>query len=136
MADLVITPANVDGKIAGTLLKAYVLAEAVDAGEVCHLDSNNQAALAQCDGTAQEGVARILAVESGLSGASTLFAIPSSVIDIGATLTVGDAFYLSANPGKIMPPADLLTGNKITLVGIAVAQNRLQVLLQNTGFTK
>ena len=46
-------------------------------------------------------------------------ALPGSDITIGATLTAGTAYYLSATAGGICPFADLGAGDRVIFLDIA-----------------
>lgn len=54
-------------------------------------------------------------------------------LTIGATLTTGVAYYLSATAGGICPAADLTTGDYPCLVGMAKSASVLAVDIQSPG---
>lgn len=54
---------------------------------------------------------------------------------IGATLTAGTAYYLSATPGKICPVGDLVTGKSVVLIGVATSTTNLNVAINYSGVT-
>jgi hypothetical protein len=54
-------------------------------------------------------------------------------ITIGATVTAGVAYYLSATPGGVAPVADLATGDYPVILGIATSASVLNVDIQEAG---
>jgi hypothetical protein len=56
-------------------------------------------------------------------------------LTVSSVLTPGDAYYLSANPGKICPRADVVAGMDVCFIGIAKATNILMVNFMVPGVT-
>ena len=54
-------------------------------------------------------------------------------ITIGATLTAGTAYYASDTPGGICPVADVGSGEKVSLIGLASSTSVLRVDIQSPG---
>ncbi|MEF2549998.1 hypothetical protein VQ042_01295 [Aurantimonas sp. A2-1-M11] len=54
-------------------------------------------------------------------------------ITIGATLTAGVAYYLSATPGGICPVADIASGDYVVLMGLAKSTTVLAIDIQASG---
>lgn len=80
----------------------------------------------QCD--ANDGVAKAecaaIALTPGTTDAWGLAALPSSVpgrslVNLGATLTVGTVYGISATKGAIAPIADITSTQFVTVIGIA-----------------
>ena len=133
MADLSITATSV---VAGGGAKTVegIAGAAITAGQVLYLDSttntykladNNSATAAarSPDGIALNGAATGQPVEVLTRGRVT----------IGATMTAGVAYYLSATAGGICPVADLTTGHYPTILGISVSTTVLDVLIHESG---
>jgi len=53
-------------------------------------------------------------------------------ITIGAALTAGDGFTVSANPGGIAAEGDLLAGQKLTRLGYALNTTQIFVAIEKT----
>ena len=104
--------------------------EAVDAGEVVFLHTGGTYMLADCTDTAKDEIAGI-AVTGNASSAYGNIAT-GGTIDLGATLTVGERYYLSTG-GNIMPSGDLTTGDYVSLLGIATSTSLLQLSFINAG---
>jgi hypothetical protein len=73
-----------------------------------------------------------------LNGATTgqpIDVLVSGDLTVSNVLTPGDAYYLSANAGKICPRADVVTGMDVCFIGIARATNVLMVNFMVPGIT-
>lgn len=133
MADLTITAANVL-KGSGSSVTNGTAGASVTAGQVVYLDSTaGTYKLADCDsGTAAARSPDGIALHAAASG-QPLAVLTGGPITIGATLTAGDAYYLSATGGGICPVADLVTGNYPTIIGIATSASVLNVKFLESG---
>lgn len=133
MADLSVTPSNV---IAGTnsTRDHGTAGETITAGKAVFLNATtNKWMLSDNNGTGTRTVHGI-----ALNGASLnqpLAIHKSGDITIGATLTPGTAYYLSATAGGICPVADLDAGMDPVLIGIAKSASVLAVDIQDPGVT-
>ncbi|KEA07484.1 hypothetical protein [Rhizobium rhizogenes] len=133
MTDIVITPSLV---IAGTNATRDIgtAGEAIVAGKPVYFDSTvNKWKLSDNNGTGTRQVHGI-----ALNGAS--LNQPVSVakggdVTIGATLTAGVAYYLSATAGGICPVADLTTGMDTILIGLAKSTTVLGIGISDSGVT-
>jgi hypothetical protein len=56
-------------------------------------------------------------------------------LTVSSVLTPGDAYYLSANAGKICPRADVVTGMDVCFIGIARSTSVLMVNFMVPGVT-
>lgn len=126
MADLSITAANVSASSTGSTTVQGTAGETITAGQVVYLQaSSGKYMLADVDDSEKYKAAGI-----ALNGASDTQPIDvctaSSDLDIGATLTVGTIYVLSAD-GAISPSADLTTGDYTVIVGVATATDSLHV---------
>ena len=139
MADLSITAANVVQSTGARVNNQYVAGETVTAGQVVYLKaSDSRWWKAQCDGTAAEsgyGVSRGIAMHAASAG-QPLAVQESGAITIGATVTVGLEYYLSATAGGICPIADLTTGNYLTIIGYATSASVVTLMMTATGVAK
>lgn len=123
MADLSITAANVDAT--GGLLETGVAGEAITAGQVLHKDASNEMVLSDADDTDLD-VVEAIAVNDAAAGQPITYAKPGTDITIGATLTAGDTYWLSATAGGIAPEGDLTTGDRKILLGVAISTSVLR----------
>lgn len=127
MADLSITAGNVvRGSTSQT--EAGTAGATITAGQVVYRDvSDGKYKLADCDSaTAEVRSPRGVAL-NGASDGQPLTILLSGDVTIGATLTAGTTYYLSATPGGIAPVGDLGTGDYPVVVGIATSTSVLKV---------
>lgn len=133
MADLTITVANV---IAGTNArkKTGTAGATITAGQPVYLDpATNRYKLADCDDASADVRAAIgLSLHASLDG-QPLTIIEGGDLGLGAILTAGVAYYLSATAGKIAPVGDLSTGDYPVLLGMAKTTSTLAVKIQRPG---
>ena len=137
MADLTITAANVLAG-ANSVVESGVAGATITQGNTLYFDTTtNKWKLADNDD------ATVLVRMSGKGGIALnaasdgqpLSVLRAGNVVIGATLTAGTAYYLSANPGKICPVGDLVTGKTVVLIGIATSTTNLNVAINYTGVT-
>jgi len=134
MADLTITPANV---IAGSNAKlgSGTAGASITAGQALYYDSTSGTyKLADSDASAATADAVGIALHAAASGQPIQFA-KSGSITIGATLTAGTAYYLSNTAGGICPVADVGSGEKVVLLGLASSTTVLELDIQKPGVT-
>lgn len=136
MADITITPANVV-KGSDALVEQGIAGAAVTAGQVVYKDdATGKYLLADNDSaTAGAKVPRGIAL-NGAAANQPLAIIRGGSVTIGATLTAGDAYYLSATAGGICPEADVATGDDVVLLGLATSASVLSVGIKVTGVTR
>lgn len=133
MADLTITAANVVIG-SGAVIEHGTAGAAITAGEVVYKDaSTSQYLLADCDSaTTGARSPRGIALNDAADG-QPLTIIKSGDVTIGATLTPGLAYYLSATAGGICPYGDLLSGDYVVFLGLAESASVLAVNIHESG---
>ena len=132
MADLSITPADVE-LVEFSALEVVQVGEAVDRGEVGYLKgSDSKYWLAQCDVDDESAAAAVL-FHSAASTDGWAIAQRTGKVELGAVLTQGVLYYLSATPGKIAPVADIATGQRLTTVIRAIDGTTAQLQFGATG---
>lgn len=132
MADLVITAGNVKS-YDNAIKKAVKAGATITAGQPVYKDTTTQKySPADADAAAAlrtpEGIA--------LNNASLdqpVFIQTGGDIDLGATLVVGKVYVMSDTAGGIMPVDDLETGDYVTVLGVAVAANKLKMGIIGSG---
>ena len=135
MTDLVIVPANVvaganasraSGTAGVTILAGQLVYK--DPATTKYLLADNNA----LDPNAHDAVGVAL---HGASLNQPISVQTAGDITIGATLTPGADYFLSAAPGAICPRADVVTGSSVCLVGLAKSATVLAVDIQFPGVT-
>lgn len=130
MADLSITAANVV-QGSGTTFEHGIAGETITAGQVVYKSSTTGKYMKADNnsGTAEARAARGVAM-NGAALNQPLAIQKDGDITIGATLTAGTAYYLSATAGAICPLADLSTGMYVCLLGLAKSTTVLTLDIQ------
>ena len=124
MADLTINAANVL-KGAGSKSRTGIAAVAVTAGQVVYEDASGEFALADCDSaTAAARSPAGLALHAAAAN-QPLTILTGGPITIGAAVTAGVGYYLSATAGGICPVADLSSGDYPVFLGFATSASVL-----------
>lgn len=133
MADLSITAANVVAN-SGSSQEEWTAGATITAGQAIYKDSSdsNKAKLAQSDGTAAEATVRGIAL-NGASSGQPVKVVRTGTMDLGATLTVGTTYVLSATAGGIAPIGDLTSGDYVSHIGIGTAADELTLTITNSG---
>jgi hypothetical protein len=131
MADLVIGTVEISSALTRSDLDVKQVGQATSIGDVLYLDSSDskyKLADADASGTAA-------ATHLALSAASADADVDLQ-IDLGAALTVGTTYVVSATAGKIAPESDLLSGDYVTHLGVASTAALLDIKLNVTGVAK
>lgn len=133
MADLAITAANVAAGV-GARTMTGVAGATITAGQAVYQDpADGKLKLADTNsGTAAARVPIGIALHGSLAG-QPLTILQSGPCTIGAALTAGVAYYLSATPGGLCPVADLVAGCFPVSLGIATSATSIDVYIHASG---
>lgn len=128
MANLTITASAVIPSASATLQTGFS-GVAIAAGEVIYKDTGDSNKLKLADANDASAIVRTvagIAVNSAAAGQPVTYASEDPDLTLGAMLfEAGDAFILSATPGKIAPVADLATGMYPTFLGFANSDGKI-----------
>lgn len=133
MADYAITPASVlPGS--GASLRHVTAGATITAGKAVVLDpATGKWVLADSNhATAALRVPGGIAL-NGASDGQPLTVAAGGPVMLGAVLTAGVAVYLSDTPGGLCPVADVGSGERAVLVGMAESTSVLEVAVQDSG---
>lgn len=122
-ADLAPTAANI--LISSGQAKLGIAGTTIARGNVLKGDANSLL-LAEAGDTAVKAIAIGIALSDGAVGQYVSYMELHGAINLGAVLTVGTIYVLSATAGKIAPFADLVSTDYITILGIASSTSILQ----------
>lgn len=130
MADLTISTVKVASDRSRT---STVQAGATIAiGELVYLNTATQKyELADASAASTANVAG-MAITPAAADEYFLF-VASQDIELGAILTAGSFYYLSATAGKICPHADLVSTNVVSQLGYAESTSQMGINITNTG---
>lgn len=133
MADLTITAANIALGGVGVQTTEATASEAITQGQVVIQDATTRKWSKAINTSAANAAAGGIALtKAGADGDTFLVATVGPLI-IGATLAVGQTYYLSDTAGGIMPAADLATGDWVTRLGVAMSATLLKIDIDVTG---
>lgn len=130
--DLVVTAANVEKVVDGANVLTAAAGETITAGQCVFKDTAtgsstfgkllktdvDDGSRQFCDGIALNGGAANQPIQYQTAGS----------LDVGATLTVGVIYCASNTQGGIMPSADLSTGERVVILGVATAADNLKLI--------
>ncbi len=135
MADLTITATSVLAG-ANAVRDSGNAGEVITAGQAVYRSSTtNKWMLADSDSATAEAKKLTGIALNGAALNPPLAVLKSGDITIGATLTAGTAYYLSATLGGICPVADVGEGEDVCLLGLAKSTTVLVVAIQSPGVT-
>lgn len=133
MANLSITAANVAAQSSAKTVDGIAGATIV-AGDALYLDSaDGRYKLADANGSGTTTIAGVAL--NGASAGQPVKVLTEGMLSLGAILTVGAIYVLSATAGKIAPAADLATGHVVNVIGVATTTSLLKVKLIASGAT-
>ena len=135
MADLSITAANVKAGSASTRVQLVQAGEAITQGMPVYLASDGKYYQTDANDTAVKAQAKGIAVTPASTDGYFLLAV-DGLVNLGATLAVGQIYVCSATKGGIAPYADLTTNDFVSIVGIATTTALLDINLLVSGVQK
>lgn len=131
MADLSITAANVIAASTATI-EHGIAGATITAGQTVYLDETaGTYKLADADGT---GTTRTRGIAlNGAGAGQPLAIIKEGDLTMGAVFTAGVSYFQSPNAGGIGARAEVLTGDYVTCLGIAISTTVLRVKIDYSG---
>jgi hypothetical protein len=137
LADLSITAASV--KLKSNVKPPIIVqvGESVAQGQPGYSKTTDAGKYWRADAdTSGEAAAAGVFMTAAATNGYAMFAPPGCVIDLGATLVVGQIYVVSVNAGGSAPYSDLASGDFVTIVGIASAADSIELVMKATGVAK
>lgn len=136
MSDLSQVAANV-AVSSGASTELVQYGEAVTQGQPLY-KSTVDGKYSQCDAndTAAKAVCAAIALTPGATDGYGVIAKPGSLVNLGATLAVGQSYGISATKGAINLTSDLASGSFSTVIGIATTTALLKFVPLVSGVQK
>jgi predicted transcriptional regulator len=133
MADLTITATSVVPG-SGATIASGIAGETILAGQSVYIKTaDGKLWKAKSSGTVEEATCAGIAVNGGSVG-QTVSYVTDGIMTIGATTAKTTTYMVSATAGGVAPQADLISTNKISIVGYATdAAGAFVVLRRVTG---
>lgn len=125
MADLVITAGNVVADSAASKISGTA-GETITAGMAVYQDTSTKKWMKALSDSAAHAAASGIAL-NGASLNQPLSILTEGTITIGATVTVGETYYVSNTAGGIIPYADLSAAEYVTMIGIGLTASTIAV---------
>lgn len=131
-ADITVTPASV--KVVSGPTETGTTSEAITAGQAVYVTTAGLIGLADANAAGKD-VAAGIAINSAASGQPVSYAKTGATVAVGATVVVGTIYVLSATAGGVCPAADLATGHKTTVLGVATTAANVKLSIVASGIT-
>lgn len=138
MANLSQTAANVALGSATTRTRVVQAGEAVTQGQPVYLKTSDSKYW-KADANASADTAKAVGIALTPASANGYLVIQEGsggLVNLGATLTVGETYVVSATSGAIAPIADLTTGDYPCILGVATTTALIQTVYAYTGVPK
>lgn len=133
MSDLSQTPASViEGATAQR--RNGTAGASITAGQPLYADAADGDKLKPCDADASAAAANCVGIALHAAADEQPIAYTKAgLINLGATLTVGEIYVLSGTAGGIAPKADLAAGDFVTILGVAISASQLNLAINVSG---
>ena len=106
----------------------------IAAGQPVYLDAtDSKYKLADANLSAATAASRGITMTPGVDGGYGIIATSGGIILVGATMGVGETYYVGATAGEINPDADLTTGWYVSRLGTASSATQLDLSISSTG---
>ena len=135
MADISQTAANVAAGSSTTRVQLVQAGEAITQGQPVYLASDGKYYQTDANDTAENAQAKGVAVSPASTDGYILMAV-DGLINLGATLAVGQVYVVSATKGAIAPYGDLTTNDYVTILGVATTTALLDINILISGVQK
>lgn len=129
--DLVITAGSVL-KGSGASVTTYYAGETITAGQALYLHTDGLVYKSDANGTAAQKAITGIALNGGSINQAISVQTAGS-ITIGATVTTGLIYVLSATAGGIAPSADLASGWETIILGVATSASVIALSFYDSG---
>ena len=136
MPDLTITVASVKKVSGSTKTDEGTAGVTITAGQSVYKDSTNSDKYALADADTQAAsVCKGIALHAALAD-QPLEVGTGGLIDIGATVTVGQVYVVSTTAGGVAPYSDLAAGDYVSIIGVGTTVARIDLRINNSETAK
>ncbi len=117
-----------------TQVRRVTYGETIDAGEAVYYDTTDEEyKLADANNTEETARAVGIAITPGVDGGEGYIATGGSIILVGATVAVGQAYVVSQTPGGLDTEGTLTTNDYVTFLAIGETTTQIALNIQATG---
>lgn len=121
--------------VSNTQPELYVANEAILAGELFYLDTNDKANKAVNTAAATDEIACVALQDAAVD--NQVVGLPTgSTIEVSNTLVVGDVYILAATAGDVMLASDLLSTQFLSQFATVTTTSQMLLEFNNTGSVK
>jgi hypothetical protein len=138
MAALSQTAANVGIGSSGTRVRVVQAGENITQGQPVYLNSSDSKHY-RTDSNASAASAKAVGIAMSPASTNGFFIMQEGaggLVNLGATLAVGETYCVGATAGQINPIGDLTTGDYPCILGTATTTALIQTLYSYTGVPK
>ena len=135
MANITQTAANVAAGSSATRVQLVQAGEAITQGMPVYLASDGKYYQTDANDTAVKAQSKGIAISPASADGYFLMAV-DGLINLGATLAVGQVYCVSATKGAIAPYGDLTTNDFVTILGIATTTALMDINIVISGVQK
>jgi len=135
MANITQTAANVAAGSSATRVQLVQAGETITQGMPVYLASDGKYYQTDANDTAVKAQAKGIAVSPAATDGYFLMAV-DGLINLGATLAVGQIYCVSATKSAIAPYGDLTTNDFVTILGIATTTALMDINIVVSGVQK
>lgn len=135
MANITQTAANVAAGSSATRVQLVQAGEAITQGMPVYLASDGKYYQTDANDTAVKAQSKGIGVSPASTDGYFLMAV-DGLINLGATLAVGQVYCVSATKGAIAPYGDLTTNDFVTILGIATTTALMDINIVISGVQK
>ena len=137
MAALSQTAANVGIGSAGTSIRKVQAGGSITQGNPVYFNTDSK--YYRTDSNASAVTAKAVGIALTPASADGYFVMqegPGGLVNLGATLSVGETYCVGSTAGQIVPIGDLTTGDYPCILGIATTTALIQTIFAFTGIPK
>jgi len=133
MADLTITATDVN-IVSDSFAERVLAGESLTPGQAVYQNASDlKYYKADCDTVSTATVSGVCVSYAAADAYVYILNSLNSVIDIGATVSVGEIYVVSDTAGNIMPNTDLTSGQYVSVIGYGSDTNEITMNIYNSG---
>jgi hypothetical protein len=137
MAAISQTAASVGIGSSGTRVRVVQAGETITQGQPVYLNTDSKYYKADANASATTAKAVGIAISpAATNGYFIMQEGASGLVNLGATLTVGETYCVGTTAGQVVPIGDLTTGDYPCILGTATTTALIQTLYSFTGVPK
>ena len=135
MAAISVTAANV--VLVSGDRKSGIAGETITAGKSLYINTSNSDKLHLADADALlTSVFAGIALGGASANQPVFYAGPGCVVNMGGTVAVGTVYMVGLTAGDVLPDAEILTGDYVSIIGVGETAANLRISPINSGIAR